>query len=76
MWLNSHNNPLFHIGETYIKVKGKTGNTKVTTMTEDHTQDAIHHLQKAKESLALAGQPDKSAIASNIKRDLEIEEEI
>jgi len=39
-----------------------------------HREDAIHHLEKAKESLALAEEPQKSGEVSNIKRDLEIDE--
>lgn len=41
----------------------------------EHKQDAIEHLEKAKESLALAEEPNKSGIVSNLKRDLEIEQE-
>jgi len=46
----------------------------VTTVTNKHKQDAINHLQKAKESLALAEEPQKSGEVSNIKRNLEIQE--
>jgi len=41
-----------------------------------HREDAIEHLEQAKESLALDGEPEKSAIASNLKRDLEVEQEM
>jgi len=41
-----------------------------------HREDAINKLEDAKESLALAGEPEKSAIASNLKRDLEVESEL
>lgn len=37
-----------------------------------HKEDAIEHLEKAKESLALAEEPEKSGIVSNLKRDLQI----
>jgi len=43
-------------------------------VTNKHKQDAINHLQKAKESLALAEEPQKSGEVSNIKRNLEIQE--
>jgi len=46
----------------------------VTTVTNKHKQDAIQHLEKAKESLALAEEPNKSGEVSNIKRNLEIQE--
>jgi len=41
-----------------------------------HTEDAIQHLEDAKESLALAGESEKSGIVSNLKRDLEVESEL
>lgn len=41
----------------------------------NHKEDAIEHLEKAKESLALAGEPDKSGVVSNLKRDLEIQQD-
>jgi len=42
----------------------------------EHKEDAIQHLEDAKESLALAGESEKSAIASNLKRDIEVEQEM
>lgn len=45
-----------------------------TNMT--YKQDAIQYLEEAKESLALAGESDKSGIVSNLKRDIEVEQEM
>lgn len=41
-----------------------------------HREDAKEHLEQAKQSLALDGEAEKSAIVSNLKRDLEVEEEM
>jgi len=41
-----------------------------------HKEDAIKQLEDAKESLALAGESNKSGIVANLKRDLEVESEL
>jgi len=43
-------------------------------MEETHTEKAIQNLEKAKENLALAGESEGYAVASSLKRDLEIKE--
>jgi hypothetical protein len=42
---------------------------------ERHTNNAMRHLKEAKESLALAEEPEAYAEVSNLKRELEIKED-
>ena len=41
-----------------------------------HKEDAIQHLKEAKESLALAGESEAYATVSNLKREIEAEQEM
>jgi len=45
-------------------------------VTNKHKQDAIQHLEKAKKDLAVSDNPEAYAEVSNLKRSLEIEEEL